>query len=352
MQSGKPDKKTNTASQTLSEVFAGEETRVLDAEKLNDNRREKSCFVRSLETMSAKDIAEPAEGRKKKRLTAAFVTRLAAFLVCFGVFGISLYMIVERVIDDIQTNRLIEDLQTAAVERAVPRMNLTQQLTPGYTLLEAMNADSAEPPVDEFISVDYDMEHKRLLAAIEMNEDVYGWIRIKGTVIDYPILQGPDNDYYLNRTITREYSKAGSIFADFRLSDTHRDNYNAIFYGHCMSSGTMFRAIMEWYEAYATRDSVADTMEIEIITRDGVYIYEVFSAYRSEGTHFITASFADKAEYLTFLKDIRNKSILRRRPAYDENSKICTLVTCTNVIDMPEERYVLHGILKQVIYYG
>jgi hypothetical protein len=234
----------------------------------------------------------------------------------------------------------------------VPRMNLTQQLTPGYTLLEAMNADSAEPPVDEFISVDYDMEHKRLLAAIEMNEDVYGWIRIKGTVIDYPILQGPDNDYYLNRTITREYSKAGSIFADFRLSDTHRDNYNAIFYGHCMSSGTMFRAIMEWYEAYATRDSVADTMEIEIITRDGVYIYEVFSAYRSEGTHFITASFADKAEYLTFLKDIRNKSILRRRPAYDENSKICTLVTCTNVIDMPEERYVLHGILKQVIYYG
>ena len=74
--------------------------------------------------MSAKDIAEPAEGRKKKRLTAAFVTRLAAFLVCFGVFGVSLYMIVERVIDDIQTNRLIEDLQTAAVERAVPRMTV------------------------------------------------------------------------------------------------------------------------------------------------------------------------------------------------------------------------------------
>ena len=97
---------------------------MLDAEKLNDNRREKSCFVRSLETMSAKDIAEPAEGRKKKRLTAAFVTRLAAFLVCFGVFGVSLYMIVERVIDDIQTNRLIEDLQTAAVERAVPRMTV------------------------------------------------------------------------------------------------------------------------------------------------------------------------------------------------------------------------------------
>ena len=126
-----PDKKTYTASQTLSEVFAGEETRVLDTEKLSAGKREKSCFVRSLETMSANDIAEPAEGKKKKKLTAAFVTRLSAFLVCFAVFGVSLYMIVERVIDDIQTDRLIEDLQTAVAERAVPRMNLTQQLTPG-----------------------------------------------------------------------------------------------------------------------------------------------------------------------------------------------------------------------------
>ena len=100
-----PDKKTYTASQTLSEVFAGEETRVLDTEKLSAGKREKSCFVRSLETMSANDIAEPAEGKKKKKLTAAFVTRLSAFLVCFAVFGVSLYMIVERVIDDIQTDR-------------------------------------------------------------------------------------------------------------------------------------------------------------------------------------------------------------------------------------------------------
>lgn len=84
------------------------------------------------------------------------------------------------------------------------------------------------------------MEHKRLLAAIEMNEDVYGWIRIKGTVIDYPILQGPDNDYYLNRTITREYSKAGSIFADFGFRIHIAIITTLSFYGHCMSSGTSF----------------------------------------------------------------------------------------------------------------
>ena len=323
------------------------ETRVLERVEMP----EKNCFVRSLEQLRASDIADSAS-LPKKRLTASSLTRAGAFLVCMAVFAFSLYQIVDRLVGQIQADLLMQRLQAAAVERAVPRMDPTQSSKPGYTLLQAINAGDDDPADTPIITTAYDTEYRRLMASIDINEDVYGWIRIKGTVIDYPILQGADNDYYLNRTINREYSKAGSIFADFRLSDTHRDNYNAIFYGHCMSSGTMFRAIMEWYEAYATRDAVADTMEIEIITRDGVYIYEVFSAYRSEGTHFITASFADKAEYLTFLKDIRKKSVLRRRPSYDENSKICTLVTCTNVIAMPEERYVLHGILKQVVYYG
>ena len=65
---------------------------------------------------------------------------------------------------------------------------------------------------------------------------------------------------------------------------------------------------------------------------------------------FITASFADEKEYLAFLKEIQSKSVLRRRPSYDANSRICTLVTCTNA--MEGERYVLHGILKSVVYYG
>lgn len=65
-----------------------------------------------------------------------------------------------------------------------------------------------------------------------------------------------------------------------------------------MSNGSMFRYIMQWFEAYQTRDSVADTMEIEIITVDGVYVYEVFSAYRSTGTHFITASLQTRTSIL------------------------------------------------------
>ena len=89
-----------------------------------------------------------------------------------------------------------------------------------------------------------------------------------------------------------------------------------------------------------------------IITVDGVYVYAVFSAYRSTGTHFITASFATENEYLYFLKEIRSKTVLRRRVPYNADSRICTLVTCTNVVGMEDERYVLHGILKKIVLYG
>ena len=127
------------------------ETRVLERVEMP----EKNCFVRSLEQLRASDIADSAS-LPKKRLTASSLTRVGAFLVCMAVFAFSLYQIVDRLVGQIQADLLMQQLQAAAVERAVPRMNLTQQLTPGYTLLEAMHSDGAEPPVDEVTSVDYD----------------------------------------------------------------------------------------------------------------------------------------------------------------------------------------------------
>ena len=321
------------------------ETRVLERVEMP----EKNCFVRSLEQLRASDIADSAS-LPKKRLTASSLTRVGAFLVCMAVFAFSRYQIVDRLVGQIQADLLMQQLQAAAVERAVPRMDPTQSSKPGYTLLQAINAGDDDPADTPIITTAYDTEYRRLMASIDINGDVYGWIRIKGTVIDYVIMQGADNDYYLKHTISGAYNEAGSIFADFRLSKTHRDNYNAIFYGHNMTDGSMFRALRNWYEDYATRDAAAETMEIEIITREGVYIYEPFAAYREVGAHFITASFADEKDYLAFLKEIQGKSVLRRRPSYDANSRICTLVTCTNA--MEGERYVLHGILKSVVYYG
>ena len=50
----------------------------------------------------------------------------------------------------------------------------------------------------------------------EINPDVYAWIQIPGTNIDYPILQSAveADDYYLNTTIDGKSGYPGSIYTE------------------------------------------------------------------------------------------------------------------------------------------
>ena len=79
----------------------------------------------------------------------------------------------------------------------------------------------------------------------ETNPDVIGWISIPGTVIDYPIVQTTDNDYYLDQSITGTYLKSGAIFVDFRNSSNWTDR-NTVIYGHNMASGEMFAQLAKY----------------------------------------------------------------------------------------------------------
>lgn len=73
----------------------------------------------------------------------------------------------------------------------------------------------------------------------KMNPDVLGWLTVYGTGIDYPLVQGADNEKYLHTDVEGKYSYSGSLFLDFRNS---RDfsNYNTIIYGHHMEKDAMF----------------------------------------------------------------------------------------------------------------
>ena len=50
----------------------------------------------------------------------------------------------------------------------------------------------------------------------KINEDIVAWIQISGIGVDYPVVQGEDNEYYLHHTFRKEANKAGSIFLDYR----------------------------------------------------------------------------------------------------------------------------------------
>ena len=47
------------------------------------------------------------------------------------------------------------------------------------------------------------------------NPDFFGWLKIEGTVIDYPVMYTPrDSEYYLHRDFYGEYSDSGMLFID------------------------------------------------------------------------------------------------------------------------------------------
>lgn len=89
-----------------------------------------------------------------------------------------------------------------------------------------------------------------------LTEDYIAWLTIDDTDIDYPIMQGKDNNAYLNTNPYGEYSLAGSIFLDTRNDPLFKDSYSLV-YGHHMSEGYMFGALDKfedkaYFEAHQT----------------------------------------------------------------------------------------------------
>lgn len=77
------------------------------------------------------------------------------------------------------------------------------------------------------------------------NPDVVAWIQIPGTQINYPVVQGTDNEYYLHRDLNGQKSSAGTIFLDYADQPDFSSQHN-ILYGHHMKNGSMFKDISRY----------------------------------------------------------------------------------------------------------
>ena len=185
----------------------------------------------------------------------------------------------------------------------------------------------------------------RLTGLQRINSDVWGWITVQGTSIDYPIMRGQDNDVYLYRSFTKEYNRSGSIFADYRTRTKLEDNKNLIIYGHNMNTTkTMFYPLLE----YATNEDVFKNRYITVTTLDGIYTYSVFAVYDTN-VHFnyIRTYFSSDSDFTDFLKTLEKKSIYHRKDVeLNADSKILTLSTCT--VRQDNRRWAIHAVLVGV----
>ena len=153
--------------------------------------------------------------------------------------------------------------------------------TPAETQPEptAPEAEETEPPVTYWIPVPAEgdpvmeeMAQINIAALREVNEDVVGWIRIPDTKIDYPLLHGDDNDFYLRHTWEKKANSVGSIFIEHQNSPDLTD-FNTIIYGHNMNNKSMFGQLSN----YSIAGYWKDHPYVYIATEAGVYRYEVFA---------------------------------------------------------------------------
>lgn len=133
-----------------------------------------------------------------------------------------------------------------------------------------------------------DDEHMTLLRQIdlnalkEVNPDVVGWIYVPDTDINYPVLQGEDNDFYLKHTWEKVPNGMGSIFLETKNTPDFTD-FNTIVYGHNMNNGSMFADLGK----FSSAPFLKTHPYVYIVNGDGVFRYEVFSYYQTAVDGFV-----------------------------------------------------------------
>lgn len=200
----------------------------------------------------------------------------------------------------------------------------------GDPSVDSSVAETKEEIVQPPITVDF-------ASLKEKNEDVVGWIYFENIDINYPIMQGTDNDYYLHHTFDRVTNPSASIFMDYENSSDFSDE-NTVIYGHNMRDKSMFAKLNNYREEEYYKESAY----FWIFTKTGSYRYKIFSAHVVSDTgKEYTISFEDKSSYQDFLDGLVSSSLYDTglKPTSKEN--IVSLSTCTS--SSPSDRFVVHG---------
>lgn len=175
---------------------------------------------------------------------------------------------------------------------------------------------------------------------IKINEDYKMWIEVPNTNINYPVVQGQDNDFYLSHDFNKKESSSGAIFIDYK-NNIDKDK-NIIIYGHNMKNKSMFQNLMKFKDEEFWKEN-----NKIILTIDGkTYEYEIFSSYISNAKDIdLKTNFENDDEYLKYIDDIKKRSIFHRDMNIKSNDRIITLSTCSYEKD--DARMIIHGRLKR-----
>ena len=276
--------------------------------KQKDVKQQKAKQV-SLEDYDAdmqKEILAQIKKRDRRRRLLVILCSVVA-VGCFGYFGVYSFF-VER-----------NEMDYESLSRLKGNSALTGSLFHGVTIHY-----TEEEEVELEVLEEYQTLYNK-------NKKLIGWLKIDDTIIDYPVMQTVNNEYYLDHNFNQEYDKNGSLFLD-KDCDVVRRNTNLIIYGHHMKSGKMFGSLNSYSnEEYGKKHALIQfdtiyekgTYEVMYVFRSRIYNEDevVFKYYQ-----FLNA--ASEAEFNSNMQEMAALSLYDTGVTARYGDELLTLSTC------------------------
>ena len=250
---------------------------------------------------------------KEKRLKIIVISVIIVLLIIVGILGYWLFTLFTQG-TDVSEYRVKENTTSATVADSTK------------------SDDSADNPID----------FKKLQ---KINPEIFGWIYIPDTKIDYPLLQSNErDDFYLHKDIYRNYKFAGSLFCEY-CNSTELDDRVTLIYGHNMIDGSMFANLHKFRDASFFKKHT----KFYIYTPGRKLTYQVVSAYEYDNRHIMnTFNFAENKVFKEYLDTIQNPRSLSANVNTKLDHKLTVkdkIVTLSTCLDSGDGRYLLQGVL-------
>lgn len=159
----------------------------------------------------------------------------------------------------------------------------------------------------------------------EINPDTIAWIYFENTDINYPVVQGEDNEFYLHHDFYKEESSSGCIFMDTQSAPDFLSD-NSFLYGHNMKDKSMFARLNQFADESFYQENKTFTVYTPTQTRQ----YEIYSCYPAElGLDSFDCQFEQKEDYAAWQKTVTERSLYDTGVSPDPSEPTVTLMTCT-----------------------
>lgn len=169
----------------------------------------------------------------------------------------------------------------------------------------------------------------------KVNPDIVGWVYYESTNINYPIVMGSDNDYYLHITFEGTWSVGGTLFVD-AITEKPFKQFNTIVYGHHMQDGSMFGDIKNLKDP----DYCREHPQLELITPEGKFHLKICAFLNQPSDSAIyTTNFHDRDDMQSYIDTMESHSLYTTGEKMTPDDRLVILSTCA--YEYQDARYMV-----------